>query len=81
MAPMTMLCSCQNARDNDQEASAYEQARKVSNPQPTVLETAAPPLARADELPRMTLCAGMRVAGGAKSAGYKRASNLPVFPA
>ncbi len=34
-----------------------EQARKVSNPRPSVLETAAPPLARAQGNARMTLCA------------------------
>jgi hypothetical protein len=41
----------------DEKSSAYEQARKVSNPQPSVLETAAPPLARAQMLLRMTECA------------------------
>ena len=30
----------------DWKSGAYEQARKVSNPRPSVLETAAPPLAR-----------------------------------
>ena len=36
---------------------ARGQARKVSNPRPSVLETAAPPLARALRSTRMTLCA------------------------
>ena len=78
---MTMLCSCQNARDKDQWSSAYEQARKVSNPQPSVLETAAPPLARAQVNTRMTGCAStMRMRSERRSVSYQRTSVLPVFP-
>ena len=40
----------------DWKSGAYEQARKVSNPRPSALETAAPPLARAQESTRMTVC-------------------------
>jgi len=41
-------------------SDAYEQARKVSNPQPSVLEAVAPPLARAQGIARMTECAAGR---------------------
>lgn len=86
MAPTTMLCSCQDARvrtaDFKWRSGAYEQARKVSNPRPSVLETAAPPLARAQVNTRMTRCAStMRMRSERRSVSYQRTSVLPVFPA
>jgi hypothetical protein len=86
MAPTTTLCSCQFADASDWLSGAYEQARKVSNPRPSVLETAAPPLARAQENRRMTVCAGEKHAGadgGAPATGERRSgrySRLPDAP-
>jgi hypothetical protein len=66
----------------DWKSGAYEQARKVSNPRPSVLETAAPPLARAQVNTRMTGCAStMRMRSERRSVSYQRTSVLPVFPA
>jgi hypothetical protein len=81
-----MLCSCQDAgvrtADVGRKSGAYEQARKVSNPRPSVLETAAPPLARAQVNTRMTGCAStMRMRSKRRSVSYQRTSVLPVFPA
>ena len=82
MAPTTMLCSCQDARVRTGDPATYEQARKVSNPRPSVLETAAPPLARAQVNTRMTGCAStMRMRSERRSVSYQRTSVLPVFPA
>lgn len=52
MTPTTMLYSFQIATVRNSRFGAYGQARKVSNPRPSVLETAAPPLARAQEMQR-----------------------------
>jgi hypothetical protein len=81
-----MLCSCQNAgvriADVGRKSGAYEQARKVSNPGPSVLETGAPTLARAQVNARMTGCAStMRMRSERRSVSYRRTSVLPVFPA
>jgi hypothetical protein len=66
----------------DRKSGAYEQARKVSNPRPSVLETAAPPLARAQVNTRMTGCAStMTMLSERRSVSYQRTSVLPVFPA
>lgn len=66
----------------DRKSGAYEQARKVSNPRPSVLETAAPPLARVQVNTRMTGCAStMRMRSERRSVSYQRTSVLPVFPA
>ena len=54
----------------------------MSNPRPSVLETAAPPLARAQVNTRMTGCASMmRMRSERRSVSYQRTSVLPVFPA
>lgn len=66
----------------ESKSGAYEQARKVSNPRPSVLETAAPPLARAQVNTRMTGCAStMWMRSERRSVSYQRTSVLPVFPA
>lgn len=77
-----MLCSCQDACVRTGYPATYTQARKVSNPRPSVLETAAPPLARARVNTRMTGCAStMRMRSERRSFSYQRTSVLPVFPA
>lgn len=54
----------------------------MSNPRPSVLETEAPPLARAQVNTRMKGCAStMRMRSERRSVSYRRTSVLPVFPA
>jgi hypothetical protein len=59
----------------------HPHARKDSNPQPAVLETAAPPrLERMKEMTRMTLCADWGdAAARRKSRYYQRPPGLPVL--
>src|SRR5439155_2458225 len=82
MAPVTMLCSCQYADARTERPAGEKQARKVLNPRPSVLETAAPPLARAQRNdPRMTWCAGERMQYRRRRADYKRTRDRPLFAA
>jgi hypothetical protein len=82
MAPTTMPLQLSRNWSPCWRHGANEQARKVSNPRPSVLEIAAPPLARAHE---MHAHDGVRVESELpcerRCASYQRTSVLPVFPA
>src|SRR5207244_9262450 len=72
-ATLRCLCSRQGAVGRTGCAARSEQARKVSNPRLAVLETAAPPLARAFEDDAHDVVRVMKV----RTAIRRRASSLP----